>query len=917
MDLDQRGILADAHLANDRLEAASLEYLAVARECIKRLKHAPVNPSSTSDQGTITTGLIQTAKRCVGQLKNLSNAAEHSPQERDEVHHLLNQVTSQLVDITNVHPSQGQGDPAMDHLRKPDTRSVPRIPISSLTQLSLVYAHSVAVVSQRLQKVKRASRSNHTTSLTQLRSLLDDEKIQRGRLSHIHHTMDTIVCQRLLDWDVDVLARNLTLIDAQLFAQVKLDDMFQTQEKSQALMVCLDFQRYLQQAWLHELITTLCPAQSDTKPRKSSKTLDITQFIKTLQFTLDVAEVGLTTYRNLNLTMIISHVIHSSELQIVFDQFSCLSRPLRERVQRITLNPTNSELYQSYERLLCKVLALSFSNTSPSGSAPVDSARVYAIPSLIMHRNRMTNLYNLYTVVPGNPQRGNASQLTDVGTEKLQLQRDLLGATRGSHQAFENLGIAFPVAQKPTYRPPTPILSHLSKPARLMPFDLATLVPLDLSAHHWLLTRPFLTPAQTLQEAQTLVGPVNTNGHRTLLPDSPLPLSNVTDIQGVNDASATSHPVTSNRAPSPVENISNQPDTSQQTPALSFRRSPEPSSQPDRRESVTLDILTASTGTTLGLITEAADTRPEKPHVDAGGESVTSSVEDFLVYLDQHLQGSPTPQPTDLVNKSSLPTETKSEEETPPARIPTPLGRSTNLTKYLFEDVSPQDDENAFVYPNCFDKESDTQNPDDVLLSDEERRPLSSQAPKHISEEGPATEVFNDTTDAYSHRERSSTMASEQSELKIDLRDLLVAATVNHAPAHEIQPKETPSPSPLRHSIDDLPHSKTKVPPTTTRNSETGVDYPLSVKADTLVPTTNITQLNSPIDTDRVGETLPTTNALSLRKDHTAGESDQGYTDGDERSESYEDDSDDEDDDDHETMVISFADLAVRNQEIS
>ncbi|KAJ1966622.1 hypothetical protein IWQ62_002355, partial [Dispira parvispora] len=623
-----------------------------------------------------------------------------------------------------------------------------------------------------------------------------------------------------------------------------------------------------------------------------------------------VAEVGLTTYRNLNLIMIISHVIHSSELQVVFDQFSCLTRPLQERVQRITLNPANPDFYQTYEQLLRKVLTLPFSNAGPSDSDPVNSARVFVVPSLSMHRTHLANLYSLYTAIPGN-----SSQLTDVGAEKLQSQRDLLGATRGSHQAFENLGIAFPLAQKPTYRSSTPILPHLSKPARLVSFDLATLGPVDLSAHHWLLTRPFLTPIQTLQEVQTLVGSVKTNGHGPQSPDFPLASSSVTDTQGVDDAPATSRPIACERVPSPVETRSNQSGTSPQTPALSPCPSPEPTSRSDQGESVASDTLPAPTGTALGLTTEVTDTRPEVPHTDVNEGSVTSSVEDFLVHLDQHLQGSPLPQSNDVVNKSPRPTETKSEVGTPPDRIPTPLGQSTSLAKYLFK-VSPEDGEEAFVYPDNPDKESDKHHPDSALLPDEAHRSLPSQVSKPVGEGDPVKEVCGDTTDESSHRERSNTMASEQSELQIDLQDLLVAATASHTPTHEIQTKESHSPSPLRHSVDSPPpQSITNVTPATSEKSEPGDDQLPPTTTNTLVSTTNTTQPEPPTDTARVGETVPTVNALSLSKEHTAEKPDPGCTGSDDKSDDYYDDSDD-DDDDHETMVISFADLAVRTQKI-
>ncbi|RKP33112.1 hypothetical protein BJ085DRAFT_37050, partial [Dimargaris cristalligena] len=102
---------------------------------------------------------------------------------------------------------------------------IPQIPLSSLTQLSIVYAHSVAAAGQKLAKAKRNSGAPGSVGLAQLRRLIEEDKIQRNRLAHIHQTTAQIAQRRITEWSPETLALCLTSIDTQMVERIDIDDL--------------------------------------------------------------------------------------------------------------------------------------------------------------------------------------------------------------------------------------------------------------------------------------------------------------------------------------------------------------------------------------------------------------------------------------------------------------------------------------------------------------------------------------------------------------------------------------------------------------------------------------------------------------------------------------------------------------------
>ncbi|RUS14328.1 RasGEF domain-containing protein [Endogone sp. FLAS-F59071] len=193
---------------------------------------------------------------------------------------------------------------------------LPLIPISPLIQQSLLYSHSYANASTKLTQAKQA---NPPTPTAALRRLIEDVTIQKKGLDTANVQLQSVADYTLLHWDPDAIARQITIVDAHLFAQVSLNlnKTLLTREDRRAskLQALLDFHRYLTNSFTHQLIiypelSRIAAASSSSNSNSNPRDSIITHVIR-------VAYLLLHVYRDFSGFAAVMRALSSPEVRRV------------------------------------------------------------------------------------------------------------------------------------------------------------------------------------------------------------------------------------------------------------------------------------------------------------------------------------------------------------------------------------------------------------------------------------------------------------------------------------------------------------------------------------------------------------------------------------------------------------------------
>ncbi|KAJ1973364.1 hypothetical protein H4R35_004162 [Dimargaris xerosporica] len=497
MDLTSRISAADRLVSENRITAARETYITCTRECLALLNAASTS-SHDNAAATTTDHILSKAKHCIAQLKHL--AEETQPKgDNDDLSQLLDKVAEQLGHITKDSIQNWSEKSSLVN-----SSDAPLVPISPLTQVSILYAHSVATAAQQLAKAKRDARTNQHHTLAHLRRILDNDKIQRDRLVYINQVMSTVAQRPLTAWGPDQLARHLTLLDARLFARVDQQAIGPADSCASSLRFiadlpgashCLDLYRYLHHTWVHELLLVL------SNPNSHGGGLHHVQH--TVCHVLEVARCALTTYRNANAYVIISHVLADPAIQSLVAQLPSLAPALRDQLVEMNRLAKDQDKWNVYRPILDRALTASYSRNQSCGEPTADdSPGVYAVPCLTLHVRQLGIIRTAYS--SRQPDSAlEAPLLSAPGATQWAEQMALLSACRGVPDGFTNLGLPVPVAIEDSTRP-SRARARSPRAAGPVGFNLTQFAEPDLLVHHWLLTRPFLTTAQLSEEAQQL-----------------------------------------------------------------------------------------------------------------------------------------------------------------------------------------------------------------------------------------------------------------------------------------------------------------------------------------------------------------------------------------------------------------------------
>ncbi|CAG8663966.1 8320_t:CDS:2, partial [Ambispora leptoticha] len=296
--------------------------------------------------------------------------------------------------------------------------NLPLIPFSPLTRQSINYMHNLASASNKVTVAKQ--RSSDGSENQQIRRLNDDVRVQRSKLDQVNVQIQTISTVTLLYWDVESVAKQLTIIEYKLFEKVEdfKKDLTTKDRKNSKAQACLDFHRYLTNSLTHQFIIYADNARTSSSSHKSSQQTRENIIARGIK----IAYILLHVYRNFNSFAAIVKALSSPEVRRIKRLWvnipSRLNQKFRELVSYI--NPAND--YKAYRDILAQKIEL-FRDIQTKDV-------MIAIPWMQTHYEEVKNITQTYNT--GNHAGDSSDILSAPGALKLERVISLLEQCRSN-----------------------------------------------------------------------------------------------------------------------------------------------------------------------------------------------------------------------------------------------------------------------------------------------------------------------------------------------------------------------------------------------------------------------------------------------------------------------------------------------------
>ncbi|CAO3637492.1 unnamed protein product [Cunninghamella blakesleeana] len=234
--------------------------------------------------------------------------------------------------------------------------NIPSIPLSPLTKTWLVCQENLDQADEALKKAKKQFI---------LVKLFEDVKIEQLQYDTLKRQMTSLQTKSCFYWSPDSLAKQIAIVDCQLFSLVKLDKplLCQFDLKSTNLDKLLDFHHYLTNNFAHQLIFWSDQVSSSSSSPKESMVSHLVQ----------VAYALFHTFRDLSGFAAIMKALMLPEVRRLRSIWKRCSSRIKEMYTEMAAIMSSDHHYQAYHEALYKKLAYYFFNPPSSSSSSSSS----------------------------------------------------------------------------------------------------------------------------------------------------------------------------------------------------------------------------------------------------------------------------------------------------------------------------------------------------------------------------------------------------------------------------------------------------------------------------------------------------------------------------------------------------------------
>lgn len=350
-------------------------------------------------------------------------------------------------------------------------KCIPLVPISPLVKASIQAKQAYSEATEKLSQAKQ--QKQHVDSL---RRLAEDTKLERRRMETLEHDMESVAFATALNWDPNVLAKQVAAVNCQLFQRAILDKRWLCHlDKSRTRLDGLDdFGRYLTHNLAHQLIvgSELTPASSVVPPFVNQHHQLITHWVQ-------VAYLLVHAYRDFSGFAAIMKALAFPEVRRLRKLWRGCPARTRDMYNDLLHLVSPSNGYQAYHTWLKNTLDL----FQQSSSATL------VIPWLLPHFASIRSIIKEYAAVT-------SAVLSAPGARKLAKVVDCLNTCQQG-------GLVMGTTTTETGRHVSlkPVHVEGLRSTIVPPTDLNRLVPGDLVVYHWLVSRAYLDKQQLVQES--------------------------------------------------------------------------------------------------------------------------------------------------------------------------------------------------------------------------------------------------------------------------------------------------------------------------------------------------------------------------------------------------------------------------------
>ncbi|KAK9727989.1 hypothetical protein K7432_001393 [Basidiobolus ranarum] len=459
---------AATQFSNGDLKEAYLSYLFAAQSLLSKLSTEVVfeDKSRISSQPEYIQSLFSISTKCLRSAEDIvRNRCVYSPST-----HPLIEEEEKDGDITDTPISASPNIVTVE-------ATLPLIPLSPLTQMSIIHSSSLASASQKLTLAKR---SKTPVGLPTLRRLTEDVRIQRGKLDSINKQIKSVADVVISSWNPDALAKQLTIIEAQLFSKLSIKgDFLSAKPRTTKIQGCLDFHRYITNSITHQIIAGSEVSNSAT--REHPRDYIIAHVIRAAYLLLHV-------YRNFSGFAAIIKALTSPEVRRLRKSWKKVPSKTKEMLKDLSRHIKEENKFRSYH----DALSYKLGETKEFGPGLV------AIPWIERHLEKLEAVLKSYST--GRKSDANkfdpSVYLSEPGARKLETILFTLEQCQGNPSEDQ-----FTVERQKTPRRRTFMEIDGAKSQIALPSNLLDIGGTDLALHHWLVSRVYLTRYQLWEES--------------------------------------------------------------------------------------------------------------------------------------------------------------------------------------------------------------------------------------------------------------------------------------------------------------------------------------------------------------------------------------------------------------------------------
>lgn len=382
---------------------------------------------------------------------------------------------------------------------------LPVIPLSPIAQSFIICKNAINQASDKLTEAKKV---RPHLGVDVLRGFLETVKLERHRLDTLTRKMQSVEAATSLFWDSDALARQIAVIDCQLYSSVLLDKRSLSQLDAEAtkLVHLVDFHHYLTHSFAHQLIYWAeltkpengPAAAAVVPPVHATKDSLITHLVR-------VAYLLLHAYRDFSGFAAVMKALTVPEVRRLKKLWQPCSSRTKDMFRDLAQIVAPAKNYQAYHT--CLRTKLDVHHHTGSGGMMI------AIPWIQPHLLSIRSIVTAYTAGDDHDQQHTGDiVLSAPGAHKLNIELSILelcqhNSTIDTASANDFLleDILTPTDKKSkraSMAANSKTIHIEGLRAAVIPVgNLNHLAPGDQLTHHWLVSRVYLRKDQLINES--------------------------------------------------------------------------------------------------------------------------------------------------------------------------------------------------------------------------------------------------------------------------------------------------------------------------------------------------------------------------------------------------------------------------------